>query len=171
LTDVDTVPVARLVKGEKTRYNFDFSVTKPWDWRTMFKLFKPNLQQQLIGEGILTLELVPIPFSYDHARHNAAKEQRLPYDTDAPVPVWDFIVIHLDSTKDSGLSSVRFHPSQKGGRCHCSAVIDPARMSEPVAGRGNSDGAGSYKRGWSQIYNQTVCNQPRPKGVGKGKTK
>ena len=171
LTNVDTIPVAKLNRGAFTRYSFDHSVMKPWDWRTMFKLFKPNLQQQLIGEGILTLELVPIPFSYDIARHNAAKEQRNPYDIDAPVPVWDFIVIHLDSKQDSGMNSFRFHPRQTGGKCDISNDIDPARMNEPVAGRGNSDGAGTYKRCWWQIYNQSVCNQPRPKGVGKGKGK
>jgi hypothetical protein len=87
------------------------------------------------------------------------------------VPVWDFIVIHLDSKQDSGMNSFRFHPRQTGGKCDISPDIDPARMNEPVAGRGNSDGAGTYKRCWWQIYNQSVCNQPRPKGVGKGKTK
>ncbi len=44
--------------------------------------------------------------SYDHKRRHAARVGRRPYVSNAPVPVWDFVVDRTDGTR------VRFHPDQ-----------------------------------------------------------
>ena len=49
---------------------------------------------------------MPIPGSRDNARHQAAKEQGWRYPNDAPVPVWDFVIVRSDGSEKA------LHPQQ-----------------------------------------------------------
>ena len=61
--------------------------------------------------------------------------------------MWDFVVVQMDGTE------VRFHPSAKG-KMGISGIIRPGPedMPPPRAGKGGSDGPGTFKRMLGQTY-------------------
>ncbi len=63
--------------------------------------------RRIVGPGITKISLEAIERSYDHKRHHAAHELGRPYDSNAPVPVWGFVVDRTDGTR------ARFHPDQR----------------------------------------------------------
>ena len=110
---------------------------------------------------------MPIPNSYDHKRHHAANEVGNPYPAEAPVPIWDFVI-----TQQGG-RQLRIHPSLKKGTVEISAISQPAQSIAPKAGKGRSDGPGTYRGMLSQAYEEgrVSAHLPRPKPKGKAKPK
>ncbi len=96
--------------------------------------------------GVVRISCAPVPGSYDHKRHHAARHAGRPYEEDAPAPVWDFFLTRSDGT------SVRFHTNYSNNKVEVANLSDPPPLpGPPEAGRGKSDGRGTYRR-------KTACN-------------
>ena len=84
--------------------------------------------------------------SYDHKREHFAKHGGVRVaDVDgkpAPVPVWDFVIHRCDGER------VRLHPNQTHKKVSISMIGEPIPTAAdgPKAGRGLSDGRGTFKR-------------------------
>ena len=79
---------------------------QPWSWLSMLKAMQLETKERIVGDGITGISCKPIHGAYDHKRRHAANVLGRPFRTDAPVPVWDFVVTRKDGT------AVRFHPNQ-----------------------------------------------------------
>ena len=116
----------------------------------------------MVGPGIIGICCKPIHGSYDQARRHAAKELKIEYAADAPVPISDFVVFRADGT------AVRCHPSfaAAGGisrtfpasqaTTHIN-ICDAAAACEtegPLKGKGKSDGLGTYRRMEANNYQE-----------------
>ena len=93
---------------------------------------------------ICRIPLEPVPRSYDHKRRHAAKccRTRQPFEDGASAPVWDFHVL----TSDGNVH--RLHPDYTKTKAETAKVegVPKGLPTPPDAGRGLSDGRGTYRR-------------------------
>ena len=142
LTDSALWNVGVLHRDKGMAYQFLPGQSQPWSWRQMLASFKPDVRRQILGDdddGLVSISCEAWPGSYDHKRHHAAKAAGQPYDAGAKVPVWDFVV-----HRASG-ACVRFHPHQTSKKVDIASINNPPTSQHPRAGRGNSDGPGTYR--------------------------
>ena len=143
LTTFDPFDVDVLVRNRGTAYTFAPNETQPWSWRQMLASFKDETRRQILGhdgDGLVSISCSAMVGSYDHKRHHAAKVAGRPFDKDAAVPVWDFVV-----TRASGVS-VRFHPHQTNKKVDIASVTNPPPSNHPAKGRGQTEGPGTFRR-------------------------
>lgn len=164
ITDEPTVDICRLVRGSGPLYSFDLTHRQPWSWLAMIKGFKEELQLRIVGEGLANIRCMPIAGTYDHKRHKAKVDSGQSYPADAPVPIWDFVVTQCDGKK------VRFHPNLKCGQVTISSMAHDLRATPPTAGKGKSDGKGTFRAMVNQAYpdGHVSSREPRPQLGGKG---
>ena len=143
LTMFDPYDIGVLVRTKGMEYTFAEGETQPWSWRQMLASFKDETRRQILGhdgDGLVSISCSAMVGSYDHKRHHAAKVAGRPFDKDAAVPVWDFVV-----TRASGVS-VRFHPHQTNKKVDIASVTNPPPSNHPAKGRGQTEGPGTYRR-------------------------
>ena len=138
----DPFDVRTLTRSKGTDYELGEPL-QPWSWRRMLNGMSDTTLTRVVGPGITNICCMPIPNSYDHKRRHAALQpgtKQEPFPKDAPVPIWDFVVWRSDGT------AVRLHPSQTQKKI---AIMDYASQgfdrNGPKAGKGKSDGRGTYK--------------------------
>ena len=155
-----------LIKTLVRSHGMDYELTdhlQPWSWRSMLKGMQRPTMERIVGEGIVDIGVEAIDGSYDHKRRHAARQLGKPFADQAPVPVWDFVVTRVDGT------SVRFHTSQTTNKVDIHEVGRPFETEGPAAGKGKTDGRGTYKRMIRSSYGETgAFIQPKGKGKGKG---
>ena len=165
LTDQRIIQIGQIIRNKGPLYRFHATNTQPWSWLLMIKGFGPDVQTRIVGNGLVSIKLMPIPNTYDHKRAKAQADNRTPYEVDN-VPIWDFVVLRRDGTQ------VRFHPNLKGGKVTIVGMEDvPLSIAHPKAGPGLSDGPGTFRAMVNRAYpgGQTVrAHPPMPKGAGKG---
>ena len=158
LTGSDPYQIGVLQRNTGMAYQFVEGETQPWSWRQMLASLNARAKALVLGSNP-TLDVVritcgPVAGSYDHKRWNAARMLGLPYDGDASVPVWDFGVTRSDGT------TVRFHTNLNNNKVEV-AMVDGASANlvlpqPPRAGKGRSDGPGTYKRQTRGNYDESV---------------
>ena len=131
----------------------------------MIKGFREDVQRRIVGDGVVSIKLMPIPNTYDHKRAKAQADNHTPYEVEN-VPVWDFVVLRRDGTQ------VRFHPDCKGGKVTIAGMEEqplPVPV-QPLAGQGGSDGKGTFRSMVQQAYpgGHSVRVESKGKGDGKG---
>ena len=127
---------------------------------------------RIVGPGITHISCMAIEGSYDHKRHHAARHAGRPHPPEAPVPVWDFVVQRADG------SWLRFHPEQTKRKVAVAAADFDYEREGPYAGRGRSDGPGTYRNMLAQTYNdggtfkateaEREANRERARARGRG---
>jgi hypothetical protein len=156
LTPHREIQIGKLIRSKGMNYEFDNDDKQPWSWLTMLQNFNADLQNRIVGKGLVSLRCQPITGSYDHKRHHAAKVLNQPFPSGIVAPIWDFVAMRTDNTE------VRFHPSQTSGKVEIHAVtqmqVETTRVI-PAAGLGNSDGPGTYRRIVSQAYELRIGSQ------------
>ena len=110
--------------------------------------------EHIVGPGVRRIVCMSITGSYDHKRHHAARQAGRQYPPDATVPVWDFVVERTDGTR------VRFHPSQTKRKVEIADYDFPLERDGPAAGRGQSDGPGTYRAMLANTHNEVGAFQP-----------
>ena len=146
LFETDPFYILTLKKLPKTEYEMMLP-WQPWSWRKFLNAFTDDTLEDIVGGGVTEFVCMPIPNSYDHKRWHAAIQERKPYPEDAPVPVWDFVVTRIDGTKK------RIHPSLQGKKnCKVSSWDFDYEKSGPKAGKGKSDGQGTFQRMIANTY-------------------
>ena len=110
--------------------------------------------QRIVGPGVCRIVCMPITGSYDHKRHHAAHSANRQYPPDAPVPVWDFVVERTDDTR------VRFHVNQTNRKVEIADYHFAFERDGPAAGRGQSDGPGTYRAMLAKTHNEVGAFQP-----------
>ena len=148
LFDHESFQIKTLRRGKGMDYSL-VDPEQPWSWRRMLNAFGDDTLQKIVGDGITNISCKPIPGSYDHKRRHAAKVLGKAYPEDSPVPVWDFEVERVDGTR------VWFHTSQTNKKVEIREATFDYEREGPRAGKGNSDGKGTYKRMLANTYNQT----------------
>ena len=146
-------------------YSWKPDATTPWSWKQMFAQMPADMFAKIVGANhICRITLEPVPGACDQKRHHAAKicNTQVPFPDDAPVPVWGFHVLTSDGRVH------RFHPDYTKRRAATSLVLGVANNlpAPPDAGRGGSDGLGTYRRITDGNYDVV-----ERKGGGKGKGK
>ena len=121
---------------------------QPWSWLSMLKGMQPETRERIVGPGITDICCMPIEGSYDHKRQHAARNNGKPFHPDMPVPIWDFVVLRMDGTE------VRFHTSQTSKRVEIADMQRPFERDGPAAGKGKSDGRGTYRRMVASSYGE-----------------
>ena len=137
----------------------------PWSWRQMFAGMSANAKDLVLGSsprlGVVHISCEPIAGSYDHKRWHAAKQVGGPFDTDAPVPVWDFVIVRTDG------STVRFHTNYSNNKVEVATAKDPPVLpGPPRRGKGNSDGPGTYRSKTSGNYTTDSRKVDKTRGGG-----
>ena len=165
--DLFETPDGFLIKTLQRDKGMDYILAdplQPWSWRSMLKGMQRPTMERIVGAGIIDICCMPIEGSYDQKRWHAAKHLDTPFAADAPVQIWDFVVTRADST------SLRFHTSQTTNKVEIVDVLFPFERTGPVAGRGLSDGPGTYRQMVNNSYPEVgAFVQPKGKGRGKGK--
>ena len=110
--------------------------------------------ERIVGPGVRRIVCMSITGSYDHKRHHAARLANRQYPPDAPVPVWDFVVERTDGTR------VRFHPGQTKRKVEIADYDFALERDGPAAGRGQSDGPGTYRAMLANTHNEVGAFQP-----------
>ena len=151
------------IKG--MNYQFLLGQTQPWSWRQMLNALRAEAKGLVWGSNpaldIVRITCQPVFGSYDHKRHHAARQLGNPFVANAPVPVWDFMV-----TRSDGLT-VRFHTNKTNSKVQVARVDGPLQLPEPPrAGKGKSDGRGTYRRQTEGNYEASVrgVQPPQPSG-------
>ena len=124
---------------------------RPWSWRKMLNRFDDDTLKRIIGPGVTgifcqpMLSLEPISdritlvrTSYDHMRGGG--------------PEWDFVIHRGDGER------VRLHPNQTNKKVSISMMGAPIPTAAdgPQAGRGLSDGRGTFKRMLAKTHTEVV---------------
>ena len=114
--------------------------------------FDDDTLTRIIGPGVTGIFCLPIgpdgiltgASSYDHKREHFAKHGGVRFADAAPVPVWDFVIHRGDGER------VRVHPNQTNKKVSISPFGAPILTAAdgPEAGRGLSDGRGTFKRNY-----------------------
>ena len=159
------ISIGQIVRGKPGPiYEFHPTNVQPWSWLAMIREFKDDVQRRIVGDGLVSIKIMPIPNTYDHKRAKAQKDNGTPYEVEN-VPVWDFVVLRGDGTQ------VRFHPDFKGGKVTIASMEEQPRSSHPKKGKGASDGKGTFKRMVKQAYpgGESVRVESKGKGAGKDK--
>jgi len=149
LSSVDVMMIGVLYREKGMDYAFVEGERQPWSWRQMIASFSATDKALLLGENgqeVTRMVCAPLPHSYDHKRHHAARVVGKPYLKGAPVPVWDFVVYRSDG------KCVRFHPNQTQKKIQITAVAGSYPTAPPRPGPGLSEGPGTYRRFLSETY-------------------
>ena len=160
LTDTDPMDIGVLDRNTGMAYSFKDGETQPWSWRQMLAAFKPEVLEKVLGShpavGVQRITCEAID-AYDHKRWHAARHVGRPFARDAPVPVWDFVVTRTDGV------TTRFHTSFTTNKVEiATAGTGLVLPGPPLAGKGKSDGPGTYKRHTAGNYDASF------RGTGKG---
>ena len=152
LTNTDPAMIGVLVRDKGTAYHFSGAM-QPWSWRQMFASFREDVRRQILGHseqhGLEQISCSVMRGSYDHKRQHSARAEGAPFPQDAPTQIWDFVVRRTDG------HVIRFHPQQTSKKveisriCHLEASYP---MDPPKAGKGMSDGPGTFSRFKSAAY-------------------
>ena len=153
LTNLDPYEVYTLERSVGMEYELK-EPTQPWSWRRMLAGCNNDTLERIVGPGVRRVLCMAIPKSYDHKRHHAALQACRQYPPDAPVPVWDFVVERTDGTR------VRFHPNQTNRKIAVADYAFEFERNGPAAGRGRSDGPGTYRAMLWRTYNEAGAGQP-----------
>ena len=153
LTNFDTYEVYTLERSVGMEYELK-EPTQPWSWRRMLAGCNHDTLERIVGPGVHRVLCMAIPKSYDHKRHHAARSANRPYPLHAPVPVWDFVVERTNGTR------VRFHPNQTNRKIAVADYAFEFERNGPAAGRGRSDGPGTYRAMLWRTYNEAGAGQP-----------
>jgi hypothetical protein len=159
LKHMDPLDIGVLQREKGMAYAFLPDQLQPWSWREMLASFKEDVRRQILGDGndgLVSISCEASIGSYDHKRHHAARVAGKPFQDDASVPVWDFVVKRASGT------SVRFHPHQTNKKVDITSVTNPPPSEHPNKCRGMSDGPGTYRRFTRLAYPgmPTVVEQP-----------
>ena len=153
LTNLDPFEVYTLHRTVGMEYELQ-EPKQPWSWRRMLAGFNDATLERIVGPGVRRIVCMPITGSYDHKRHHAARLANRQYPPDAPVPVWDFVVERTDGTR------VRFHPNQTKRKVEIADYDFALERDGPAAGRGQSDGPGTYRAMLANTHNEVGAFQP-----------
>ena len=133
--------------------------------------FDDALLTRIIGPGVTGIFCLPMQSmagasSYDHKREHFAKHGGVRFadvDGEPPcVPVWDFVIHRGDGER------VRLHPNQTNKKVSISMMGAPIPTAAdgPQAGRGLSDGRGTYQHMLRQAYPVTPTAKCPPAVAG-----
>ena len=154
LTDADPMYIGVLERNTGMAYSFrGGGATQPWSWREMLAAFKPEVKDRILGTdrsvGVTRITCEAIG-GYDHKRWHAARHNGTPFAKEAPVPVWDFHVYRTDNVV------TRFHTSLTNNKVEV-ATVDSGLVlpGPPKAGKGKSDGEGTYKAKTTGNYQES----------------
>ena len=162
LTDTDPLDIGVLDRNTGMAYSFKDGETQPWSWRQMLAAFKPDVKDRVLGTdptvGVKWITCQALADdSYDHKRWHAALHVGKPFDRDAPVPAWDFHVYRTDNVV------TRFHTSLTNNKVEVATVGSGLVLpGPPRAGKGKSDGRGTYRRHTAGNYDATVRGTAPP---------
>ena len=155
LTHSDPYPVLTVRRDKGPAFSM-VEPQQPWSWRKMLNRFDDDTLRRIIGPGVTGIFCQPmlvltdiservtlVESSYDHKRCLSGA---------GAGPVWDF-VIHRG---DGGL--VRLHPNQTNKKVSISMMGAPIPTAAdgPQAGRGLSDGRGTFKRMLAKTHTEVV---------------
>ena len=142
--------------------------TTPWSWMQMLMQLPQNRFDEIVGpHHICRITLEHVPGSTDQKRCNAAikchAQEPIPKEADAFV--WDFHVLTSNGEVH------RFHPDYTKKKAGAVKVLGlaPSLPQGPAAGRGLSDGPGTFRRISDGNYNPVVniaVAPPPPTPVG-----
>ena len=153
LTNLDPFEVYTLHRTVGMEYELQ-QPRQPWSWRRMLAGFIDATLERIVGPGVGRIVCMSITGSYDHKRHHAARLANRQYPPDAPVPVWDFVVERTDGTR------VRFHVNQTKRKVEIADYDFALERDGPAAGRGQSDGPGTYRAMLANTHNEVGAFQP-----------
>ena len=153
LTNLDPFEVYTLHRTVGMEYELQ-QPGQPWSWRRMLAGFNDATLERIVGPGVRRIVCMSITGSYDHKRHHAARLANRQYPPDAPVPVWDFVVERTDGTR------VRFHAGQTKRKVEIADYDFALERDGPAAGRGQSDGPGTYRAMLANTHNEVGSFQP-----------
>ena len=133
----------------------------------MLAALKAEVKDRVLGSdrsvGVTRITCEAIG-GYDHKRWHAARAIGKPFAEGAPVPLWDFHVYRTDNVV------TRFHTSLTNNKVEV-ATLDTGLVlpGPPKAGKGKSDGEGTYKAkttgNYQESYHGTgVAGQAAPAG-------
>ena len=171
LTEKDPMAIGVIDRTRGIAYRFKPWESQPWSWREMLAAMPKHTLDRILGSdpatGVRWITCEPVDGSYDHKRWHAAHQPGgTPFAENTRVPVWDFHVYRTDGVV------VRFHTSLTNNKVEVATVSgrDGAALvlpGPPAAGKGTSDGRGTYRRQTNGNYDPP----PPRKGKGKGKGK
>ncbi len=133
----DFVPIGVLLRDSGMDYTFEAHRRQPWSWKRFLAALKPDDMERVVGPGIARFGLCGFPDTYDHKRHTAATRAGRPQKPD--LQVWDFIVVRTDNT------GVACHPDLKSRKVGIRDLTVWPTSAPPAAGRGGSDGHGTFR--------------------------
>ena len=143
LTHMQQLNIPMIIDGKGPDYTFDENHTTTFSWRLMLRAMPPRDRELILGTGegagVHRITCQWLPGSYDHKRQAIARRLGRPFPDDSPVPIWDFVV-----WRPAG-QVVRFHPSKTSAKVEISLMETPPPSVPPVAGKGRSDGPGTFK--------------------------
>ena len=145
LTDKDPLMIGVLARSKGMSYSFVRGEQQPWSWRQMLASFPEATRRKILGfgsnDGLVSISCEPLPGSYDHKRHHAARAAGEPFpEGGAQAPIWDFVVRRADGM------AVRFHPQLTNKKVEIASIKRQPLSEPPAAGKGMSDGPGTYRR-------------------------
>ena len=145
LTHSDPYPVLTVRRDKGPAFSM-VEPQQPWSWRKMLNRFDDATLTRIIGPGVTGIFCLPMhsagASSYDHRREHFARHGGVRFADAAPVPVWDFVIHRGDGER------VRLRPNQTQKKVSISTFGAPLPTAAdgPEAGRGLSDGRGTFKR-------------------------
>ena len=164
LTNRDPLEIGILDRTTGPGYGFKADEKQPWSWRQMVAAMAPEVKTQILGAGddagVVSMSCEPIAGSYDHKRWHASRTLGRPFDPEAPVPLWDFVVRRTDG------NVVRFHTSLKGNKVEIAYGVLALPNAAPCKGKGKSEGRGTYKRKTAANYEQALRSSQDTSGSG-----
>ena len=155
LTHSDPYPVLTVKRDKGPAFEM-VEPQQPWSWRKMLNRFDDDTLTRIIGPGVTGVFCQPMGHpgasSNDHKREHFAKHGGVRFadvDGEPPdVPVWDFVIHRGDG------EGVRLHPNQTNKKVSISMLGAPILTAAdgPQAGRGLSDGPGTFQRMLAKTY-------------------
>ena len=140
-----------------------FEMVEPrleWSWKKMLNRLDDATLERVIGPGVTSIFCKPIgkpgASSYDHKRDHHANHGGVPFEdvngAPADCPVWDFVIHRGDG------EAIRLHPNQKNRKVTIENMNAPiiTAADAPDAGRGLSDGRGTFRRMLARAPSEVV---------------
>ena len=170
ITAQDPMDIGVLHMRTGMAYSFREGATQPWSWRQMLAGLKSDVKDKVLGTdpsvGVVRITCEATD-AYDHKRWHAARDPAVgrPFAEGAPVPLWDFHVYRTDNVV------VRFHTSLTTTKVEVATVGSGLVLpGPPMAGKGNSDGRGTYKYqttgNYEASYRGTAFGEPAAAAEG-----
>ena len=160
LFDKDPFYIFTLKRSSGTAYEL-IEPKQPWSWRKFLNALSDEQLQDVVGEGVADIVCMPIQEAYDHKRQCAKRKEGKPFPDNAEVPVWDFVVT------STGGKKTRIHPALTKNKFEISSWGSEYEKRGPKAGKGNSDGPGTFKRMLGNTYDQACPRKERGSQSGK----